>query len=282
MYVTENNREPGLPSVLEDQEPGMVLVGTRLAAASSSGKLVCEFCNTVFRSLSQSVAHNCHALDESQVSPRPARRKGRPRKVPGSSNRGRPVTRASTNSMTLPSVNTLIKMEMKTEVAVPDSTVSDLQQEPVAKKRGRPKGSKNKPPAEADVRPPRKPPTSVKRKRPRLDCSHCPKSFYSEEQHRVHEAEHTGQKPYICEYPNCGKGFGSKFKHWRHSLVHEQPQNRQCPYCDRCFNRVDHLKNHVLTHDSNRQQWSCEKCGKYYLYRSTFLYHMAHHQAQET
>ena len=170
---------------------------------------------------------------------------------------------------------------MKTEVAVPDSTVSDLQQEPVAKKRGRPKGSKNKPLAEGEIRPPRKPPMNMKRKRPRLDCSHCPKSFYSVEQHRVHEAEHTGQKPYICQYPDCGKGFGSKFKYWRHSLVHEQPQNRQCPYCDRCFNRVDHLKNHVLTHDSNRQQWSCEKCGKHYLYRSTFLYHMAHHQAQD-
>ena len=265
----------------------MVLVGTRYSATMSSSKL-CGSCNTPFRSLPLLVAHNCRALDEGQsadTSSRLARRKGRPRKVAGSGKRSRPMTRLtanpSTNPTTLPSVTTLIKTEIKTEVAVPDSTVSDSQQEVVPKKRGRPKGSKNKPLPEGEVRPTRKSPVIVKRKRPKFDCRYCDRSFFSEEQHRVHEADHTGTKPYVCHHPDCGKGFGSKFKYWRHSLVHEQPQNKTCPYCDRKFNRIDHLKNHIATHNSNRQQWSCEKCGKQYLYHSTYVFHMAQHSARE-
>ncbi|XP_076441164.1 uncharacterized protein LOC143280413 [Babylonia areolata] len=290
---------PALPEAIEeaedshsqDDQGSMPVVGKGTRQSAEVSKLTCTSCNTTFRSLPLLWDHNCRILDDSRMvdtSSRPARRKGRPRKVAGAGKRGRPAAQATsgvttaTSTTILPSVTTLIKTEIKTEVPVPDSTVPDLQHAVVAKKRGRPKGSKNKPPAEGEVKPPRKPPLVAKRQRPKLDCRHCDKSFYSQEQHRVHEAEHTGVKPYVCSVEGCRKGFGSSFKYRRHSLVHMQPQDRKCPFCERRFNRVDHLKNHVATHNSNRQHWACDKCGKRYLYHGTFEYHMAIHDANES
>lgn len=241
---------------------------------------MCGFCNTLFRSLSQLVAHTCNTLDDTHcpdVSSRPARRKGLPRKMGSISKKDRSRSQISAQ----PTLSTL----------QPDAVQSTLEQnqkidvapsQKIMKKRGRPKGSKTRQISDDPARTIKQTDGNRKRKKPRLDCRFCHRSFYSEEQYRIHEAEHTGTKPYICEHPGCNKGFGSKFKYWRHSLVHQKPQNRICTYCNRSFNRVDHLKNHVMTHNSKRKLWTCEKCGKQYLYHSTYLFHIALHKARES
>ena len=187
-----------------------------------------------------------------------------------------PVTRAAIAAKMMKSK----KGEMKADASFPSPCVPIVKpsgQLFPARKRGRPKGSRNKLSLDKDgalmVR------LNEKSKRLHFQCQHCCRSFHSKEQHRIHEAEHSGQMPYTCGY--CKKGFGTKFKVWRHSMIHEQPQDRKCPYCDRAFNRIDHLKNHILTHDSNRRQWSCDRCGKQYLCHSTFTFHMANHDARE-
>ncbi|KAJ8305661.1 hypothetical protein KUTeg_016206 [Tegillarca granosa] len=117
-------------------------------------------------------------------------------------------------------------------------------------------------------------------KREPMQCPHCEEKFTKEASYVVHVSEHTGIKPYICEVPECAKGFMSKFKLERHRLIHTCPRHHKCPYCDKSFNRKDHLKNHLITHDPNKKRWVCEECGKEYSYNFSYRTHKAFHDAE--
>lgn len=117
-------------------------------------------------------------------------------------------------------------------------------------------------------------------KREPMQCPHCEEKFTKEASYVIHVSEHTGIKPYICEVPECAKGFMSKFKLERHRLIHTCPRHHKCPYCDKSFNRKDHLKNHLITHDPNKKRWVCEECGKEYSYNFSYRTHKAFHDAE--
>lgn len=116
-------------------------------------------------------------------------------------------------------------------------------------------------------------------KREPMACPHCEETFTKEALFVIHVSEHTGVKPYICEVPECAKGFMSKFKLERHRLIHTCPRSHKCLYCDKSFNRKDHLKNHMVTHDPNKKRWVCEECGKEYCYNFSYRTHKAFHDA---
>jgi hypothetical protein len=137
--------------------------------------------------------------------------------------------------------------------------------EPLPRRRGRKKG-----------RIPRGPRAS---RREPMQCPHCTETFTKEASFVIHVSEHTGIKPFICEVPECAKGFMSKFKLERHRLIHTCPRHHKCPYCDKSFNRKDHLKNHMITHDPNKKRWVCEECGKEYSYNFSYRTHKAFHDA---
>ena len=137
------------------------------------------------------------------------------------------------------------------------------------KKRGR-KKKFPKVPKVMKVRGPRREP---------LVCEYCDERFTKEALYVIHVSEHTGVKPFICEDPDCQKGFLSKFKLERHRLIHTCPRHHKCPYCDKSFNRKDHLKNHLITHDPNKKRWVCEECGKEYSYNFSYRTHKAFHDA---
>ncbi|KAL5016051.1 hypothetical protein ScPMuIL_005640 [Solemya velum] len=120
-----------------------------------------------------------------------------------------------------------------------------------------------------------------KRHRDPLPCPHCDQVFMTEPLYVIHVANHTGIKPYICEHPDCQKGFMSKFKLERHLLIHTSPRSHKCLYCDKSFNRKDHLKNHMTTHDPNKRRWICEQCGKEYAYHFSYRTHIAYHNAED-
>lgn len=113
-----------------------------------------------------------------------------------------------------------------------------------------------------------------------IDCPYCGEKFVSEATYYVHVYQHTGVKPFQCDYANCGRGFLSKFKLERHRLIHTSPRHHKCPYCDKSFNRKDHLKNHMITHDPNKRIWKCELCSKEYCYSFSYRTHMAFHKAE--
>ena len=118
-----------------------------------------------------------------------------------------------------------------------------------------------------------------KQKEPMV-CPHCGAKFAAEANYHLHVFEHTGKKPFVCDVIGCERGFMSKFKLDRHSLIHSCPRHHKCPYCDKSFNRKDHLKNHLITHDPNKKIWKCGICAKEYSYSFSFKIHMAFHAAE--
>ena len=132
----------------------------------------------------------------------------------------------------------------------------------------------------ADVKMQIKKKRGPKKHRQQLTCPHCGLKFAAEAHYHLHVYEHTGKKPFVCDVLGCGRGFMSKFKLDRHALIHSCPRHHKCPYCDKSFNRKDHLKNHLITHDPNKKIWKCEVCAKEYSYSFSYRTHMAFHAAE--
>jgi len=65
----------------------------------------------------------------------------------------------------------------------------------------------------------------------------------------------------------------------RHMLIHETEKKYKCPFaiigCTREFSRKDKLKEHVNTHKTSKQTFSCSFCGKKY---SRFSFKNKHEQ----
>ncbi|XP_012965692.1 zinc finger protein PLAGL1 isoform X2 [Mesocricetus auratus] len=65
----------------------------------------------------------------------------------------------------------------------------------------------------------------------------------------------------------------------RHMATHSPQKAHQCAHCEKTFNRKDHLKNHLLTHDPNKIAYVCEECGKKYHTMLGYKRHLALHSA---
>ncbi|XP_041103509.1 zinc finger protein PLAG1-like [Polyodon spathula] len=110
-------------------------------------------------------------------------------------------------------------------------------------------------------------------------CQLCDKAFSSVEKLKVHLYSHTGERPYPCSQQDCTKAFVSKYKLLRHMATHSPEKIHKCNYCEKMFHRKDHLKNHLHTHDPNKEAFKCEECGKNYNTKLGFKRHLALHAA---
>lgn len=54
----------------------------------------------------------------------------------------------------------------------------------------------------------------------KYNCSHCHKRFSRPSSLRTHTYSHTGEKPYICFYPNCNRSFSVQSNMRRHMKIH--------------------------------------------------------------
>ncbi|XP_035238049.1 zinc finger protein PLAGL2 [Anguilla anguilla] len=110
-------------------------------------------------------------------------------------------------------------------------------------------------------------------------CPVCGVLFSSQDKLRLHAYCHTGEKPFRCSQPHCIKAFVSKYKLFRHMATHSPQKTHQCSFCEKMFHRKDHLKNHLQTHDPNKEAFKCEECGKNYNTKLGYKRHMAMHAA---
>ncbi|XP_013372157.1 PREDICTED: zinc finger protein PLAGL1 [Chinchilla lanigera] len=110
-------------------------------------------------------------------------------------------------------------------------------------------------------------------------CQLCGKTFLTLEKFTIHNYSHSRERPYKCLQTDCGKAFVSRYKLMRHMATHSPQKSHQCAHCEKTFNRKDHLKNHLQTHDPNKMAFGCEECGKKYNTMLGYKRHLALHAA---
>ncbi|XP_004846085.1 zinc finger protein PLAGL1 [Heterocephalus glaber] len=110
-------------------------------------------------------------------------------------------------------------------------------------------------------------------------CQLCGQTFLTLEKFTVHNYSHSRERPFKCLQADCGKAFISRYKLTRHMATHSPQKSHQCAHCEKTFNRKDHLKNHLQTHDPNKMAFGCEECGKKYNTMLGYKRHLALHAA---
>ena len=62
-----------------------------------------------------------------------------------------------------------------------------------------------------------------------------------------------GEKPYLCDWSQCGRKFARSDELARHKRTHTGEKKYGCPLCGRKFMRSDHLSKHIKRHTSNKR-----------------------------
>ncbi|KAI8485629.1 hypothetical protein Bbelb_366480 [Branchiostoma belcheri] len=89
-----------------------------------------------------------------------------------------------------------------------------------------------------------------KRKRPekKFPCPFCTVCCANNGQLKGHLRVHTGERPYPCDHPGCGRAFARNEELTRHRRIHTGVRPYPCTECGKAFSRKDHLTKHAKTH----------------------------------
>eukprot|EP00946_MAST-07B_sp_MAST-7B-sp1_P002844 g2844.t1 len=92
-----------------------------------------------------------------------------------------------------------------------------------------------------------------------LICDECKKTFRLQHNLRAHKRTHTGEQPFQCKFPGCGKRFnhgGNLLKHERRHIPYEQrPYPCDVPGCGKRFMEACDLRTHKKGHSMKRSSY---------------------------
>ncbi|XP_063996560.1 zinc finger protein 367 [Pogoniulus pusillus] len=81
----------------------------------------------------------------------------------------------------------------------------------------------------------------------RIRCNICNRVFPREKSLQAHKRTHTGERPYLCDYPDCGKAFVQSGQLKTHQRLHTGEKPFVCPE-NGCLSRFTHANRHCPKH----------------------------------
>ncbi|XP_039614797.1 zinc finger protein 367 [Polypterus senegalus] len=81
----------------------------------------------------------------------------------------------------------------------------------------------------------------------RIRCNICNRVFPREKSLQAHKRTHTGERPYVCDYPDCGKAFVQSGQLKTHQRLHTGEKPFVCSE-NGCGSRFTHANRHCPKH----------------------------------
>uniref|UniRef100_UPI00398E8C00 zinc finger protein 367-like n=1 Tax=Pristiophorus japonicus TaxID=55135 RepID=UPI00398E8C00 len=85
----------------------------------------------------------------------------------------------------------------------------------------------------------------------RIRCHICNRVFPREKSLQAHKRTHTGERPYVCDYPSCGRAFVQSGQLKTHQRLHTGEKPFICSEPG-CVSKFTHANRHCVKHPYSR------------------------------
>ncbi|XP_063448964.1 zinc finger protein 347-like isoform X1 [Mytilus trossulus] len=114
----------------------------------------------------------------------------------------------------------------------------------------------------------------------------CGKIFASPAAMKEHRKRHADPLIFTCRHADCGKVYSRQYslqQHVRrdHGVHVPNISVFKCEVCNKDFSQKGHLREHMLSHTTDKQ-WMCQRCGKTMKYSRSLQRHVFRCKALDT